>query len=185
VFVTHDQTEALALSDRVAVMNGGRLEQISTPQEIYETPQTPFVASFIGSSNFIVGHVVWCQCLEGRASSENDLVCRIQSNNLGELTAIAKTPLAEGTPVQISVRPEHWEITTTSPAPRIGMNALKGTVSEIIYLGTHAQIVAEVSGQRLVLHHPVKPSSTTPSLVRGREVWLAFHHTDALAMGVV
>src|SRR5690606_8719157 len=57
VSVTHDQTEALSLSDRIAVMNSGRIEQLGTPEEIYETPATPFVAQFVGSSNFLPGTV--------------------------------------------------------------------------------------------------------------------------------
>jgi spermidine/putrescine transport system ATP-binding protein len=104
VYVTHDQEEALAMSDRIAVMNGGRVEQIGSPREIYERPQTPFVADFIGSLN----------ALELRV---DEIVGGYAVMRLGEASA-SSSPVRERTrrrPCASRVRPEQVQI---EPAER-------------------------------------------------------------------
>jgi iron(III) transport system ATP-binding protein len=118
VYVTHDQSEALALSHMIAVMNEGRIMQIGTPRDIYERPGNRFVADFVGTTNFIDA-VVLASCGEGR--------CRVRSP-LGELNVLCVERLAASDAVMVSVRPEDVEL-DEAPQPRTqGDNFCSGTV---------------------------------------------------------
>jgi spermidine/putrescine ABC transporter ATP-binding subunit len=124
VYVTHDQEEALTMSDRIAVMSEARIAQLGTPAEIYENPRTAFVAKFIGESNFF----------EGRAEPPNDrhvILCLAH----GERIAVPRSPTIQaGAPVRIAVRPEWMDVWRPGEVPG-GENALPGTIREVIYLG--------------------------------------------------
>lgn len=100
VYVTHDQVEALSMSSRIAVMNGGRVEQIGTPREVYEQPATRFVADFIGSTNLLTGNIV--------ASGDGDH-WKV-STPAGDLVARSQTAHAEGDQVVVMMRPEHIKL---------------------------------------------------------------------------
>jgi iron(III) transport system ATP-binding protein len=127
VYVTHDQTEALALSDRIAVMREGRICQIGTPQDIYSSPTEPFVADFIGTSNFLRGQTV--DVGEGSTIDVNlegtDQVLQIKTGK----------SFAVGTPVIISVRPEKVQILDRSGTALPTGNCLEAKVVDRIYLG--------------------------------------------------
>ncbi len=129
VYVTHDQGEALALSDRIAVMNKGRILQVGTPSEIYDLPQNRFVADFIGTTNFLHGTLM---------STDND-VAEIESDSEPsfKFVCINKDNLPVGTHVTIAVRPERFEI-STEPNPDLP-NCLKGAIQDESYLGTTVQ----------------------------------------------
>ena len=116
IYVTHDQEEALVMSDRIAVMNDGRIEQCGLPTELYDEPSTRFVATFIGESNFIDGIV---HRLDG------DIAC-VDAPGLGELRAPARAGLAAGAPVALTVRPE--KIVADENGLATDMNAVTGTV---------------------------------------------------------
>jgi spermidine/putrescine ABC transporter ATP-binding subunit len=131
VFVTHDQHEALGLSDRIAVMNAGRVEQLGAPREIYERPATRFVADFIGASSVIEGVVVDARTVELPGSVRLDV----------RLTR----PRPAGARVQLLIRPEHVEV---PGAPGAGVPA---TVSSLMYLGDHTEIRLEIAGGTRVL----------------------------------
>jgi spermidine/putrescine transport system ATP-binding protein len=133
VFVTHDQEEALAVSDRIAVMNEGVIVQCGAPDEVYERPERPFVAGFIGISNLLEGVV------EGGG-------VRLSG---GALCAAPVPPSCpDGTPVQLSVRAEKIAL---DELLEDGMVVLEGTVVERVYLGTTTQFIVELSpGVRLV-----------------------------------
>ncbi len=122
MYVTHDQAEALALSDRVAIMNRGRLEQLGTPEEIYEQPQSRFVAEFIGLSNFLEGHVHAVQGDEMRVS-------------VGALTVTTPTlrETGPGRKVLLFVRPN--EIEFLRPEEPDGANVFAALVEKVTYLG--------------------------------------------------
>jgi spermidine/putrescine ABC transporter ATP-binding subunit len=122
VYVTHDQAEALALSDRVAIMNAGRLQQVGSPQEIYEQPRTLFVAGFIGLSDFLQGHV----------SSVDGGHARVSVQGL-ELTLLASAPLVAGQPVSLFIRPNH--VLLLDPHAQGRENAFDATVQKMTYLG--------------------------------------------------
>src|SRR4029453_7890882 len=95
IYVTHDQQEALVMSDRIAVMNEGRIEQIGTPTELYDAPATRFVASFIGESNF----------LEGRVLESAGGICAVDVDGVGVIRAPAHDSLVSGASVTATVRP--------------------------------------------------------------------------------
>jgi iron(III) transport system ATP-binding protein len=135
VYVTHDQSEALALSHSIAVMNGGRIEQIGSPREIYERPRNQFVADFVGSSNF----------LEARVLAREGDFYRV-SSEIGGMKVLATDVLATDEIVTISVRPEDIEL---SESKRDGENVWEGTVYQKIFLGESVDFVVTVGERRL------------------------------------
>lgn len=165
IYVTHDQTEAISISDRIAVMNAGRVEQCGAPREIYESPRTGFVASFIGDTNFILGTVT--NGLSGQ-------LCSVNCGALGELTARTLEPLAVGTKVRVSVRPEQWWI-ALEPEPQ---NAIRGRVEEVMYLGGASRVVVRVGEQRLVANR----SQRDAVLRQGMDVWMGFNAADVVVL---
>ena len=128
IYVTHDQEEALTMSDRVAVMQRGRIEQVGTPAELYEAPATRFVADFLGESNFVDGVVI------GAAPDKRWL---IRSAGGLELRGVGTGTLQAGQPVTAAVRPEKLVTVADVVAPAHGgpVNACKGTIEEAIYVG--------------------------------------------------
>ena len=130
IFVTHDQQEALVLSDRIAVMNRGRVEQVGTPDEIYERPATVFVADFVGATNLLSGTVE-------SAGGEGD-TCRIRLVGGQTVTARKERPLEVGETVKVAVKPERVRLT---PGGAAG-DDLCGVVERLSYLGSsHACLV--------------------------------------------
>jgi spermidine/putrescine ABC transporter ATP-binding subunit len=123
IYVTHDQEEAVTMSDRVAVMRRGRIEQVGTPAELYEAPANRFVADFLGESNFLDGVVV--------EPSGADRY-RVRAPGGLEFRGVSGTPLRPGDPVTAAVRPE--KILAGEP-PGPDVNTAKGIVEEVIYAG--------------------------------------------------
>jgi iron(III) transport system ATP-binding protein len=143
VYVTHDQSEALALSHEIAVMNGGRIQQIGRPREIYENPANQFVADFVGNTNFLHGHVV-------RSDTAN---CCLVATDIGQLVVKTAHPLPADARVAISIRPEDVELTESRPA---GENVWQGTVEQKIFLGEAIDFRVDVSGRSLLSRqHPM------------------------------
>ena len=97
IFITHDQQEALSISDRIAVMNEGKVLQVGTPAEVYEAPADSFVADFIGENNFFDGRIV---------SIQNETYATLVNDDLGELIFEMDKPAKVGDYVQVSIRPE-------------------------------------------------------------------------------
>jgi spermidine/putrescine ABC transporter ATP-binding subunit len=124
VYVTHDQAEALALSDRVAVMNAGRIEQVGTPDEIYDSPRSRFVADFIGLSEFLTGTV--------SSIHAEDATAVVGVAGL-EITVAATPEMATGREVLFFVRPNDVELLPTSE--KSGTNVFDGIVDKMTYLG--------------------------------------------------
>jgi iron(III) transport system ATP-binding protein len=137
VYVTHDQKEALSISDRMAIMDAGRIRQVGSPRDVYRRPGCKLVANFIGETNFIDG--TWVGGAEGRA-----LVDTAIGRFEGVLGDAAVRP-AVGAAVTISVRPECWEI---GSAARAG-NAVQGRIGECVYLGETAQYDFQTGGRTL------------------------------------
>ena len=135
VYVTHDQEEALTMSDRIAVMDNARVAQLGTPAEIYENPRTAFVAKFIGESNFF----------EGRAAERSNSEWTIQRSNGGSFRVPHHPGLKEGREVRIAVRPEWMDVSRPDGVPP-GENALTGTIRDIIYLGETMHVIVTVPG---------------------------------------
>lgn len=135
IYVTHDQQEALAMSDRIAVMRAGRIEQLGRGEEVYERPRTPFVADFIGEANILSGSV--CSFTDTHLEVE---VC-------GRRLEVAGRGRAVGSQVRVAIRPEKIRLSNTDSA-----HSIAGTITERIYLGdsTHWRIEL-LDGSRLAV----------------------------------
>jgi spermidine/putrescine ABC transporter ATP-binding subunit len=129
VYVTHDQGEALAMSDRIAVMNKGIVEQVGSPAEIYNRPKTSFVAGFIGKTNL----------LTARRVGEHEVA-------IGDLTMRTETPVAQGSPT-VSLR---YECVQLGVAAAEQANTYSGLVEDIIFFGHEKEITLNVNGQQIV-----------------------------------
>jgi iron(III) transport system ATP-binding protein len=137
VYVTHDQAEALALSDEIAIINRGEIEQRGTPYQIYRQPGTEFVADFIGSTNFIPGTV--------EQAASQDGVWHVQTEH-GSVACMFTRPVAHGQPVMVSVRPEDIEFERHGSG---GTNLLAGTVSNRVFLGEVIDYLVTVKDREL------------------------------------
>src|SRR5437660_3864673 len=129
VYVTHDQEEALAMSDRIAVMNDGRVEQIGSPRQIYEHPETAFVADFIGSLNALdlrIDELVGGYAVVRLGQDESVVIPVGAGHRAGEA-------------VRIAVRPERVQIGPSDEAGLDGGSRLTGTIDEVVYLGMYTQ----------------------------------------------
>ena len=158
VYVTHDQEEALAMSDRIAVMNHGRVEQLGTPREIYDHPSTAFVADFIGSLNAIdltIGELV------GDYS-----VTRLGDDDRVVAPAAGRRP---GDAVRVAVRPEHVQLGTAGTEQG---SRLTGTVAQVVYLGMYTQFHVDTRAGRIVSHRIADES--TAGLEAGSPVTLTW-----------
>ncbi len=132
VYVTHDQEEALTMSDRIAVMDNARVAQLGTPAEIYENPRTAFVAKFIGESNFF----------EGRAR-RHGRGWELEFAYGARARIPAHPGLREGATTCIAVRPEWMDVWRSDAVPA-GENALGGTIEDVIYLGETMHVLVKV-----------------------------------------
>jgi spermidine/putrescine transport system ATP-binding protein len=142
VYVTHDQDEALAMSDRIAVMNHGRVEQIGAPREIYEHPATAFVADFIGSLN----------ALDFRA---DELIGGFAVMRVGEherVVAPVSSATRAGDELRVAVRPERVQIDPLGGAAPENGSVLEGTIAEVVYLGMYTQFHVQTAAGRVVCH---------------------------------
>ncbi len=133
VYVTHDQVEALAMSNVIAVMRAGVIEQLGKPRDVYERPSSRFVADFIGTSNFIKGVV---------DSREGDVYT--VSTSEGVLRATSAAELSAGSPVVVSVRPEHVVIKAHDPSSDGAANSWRGKVQTRAFLGESVDHVVTV-----------------------------------------
>ena len=164
LYVTHDQQEALALSDRIAIVNGGDLVQVGAPLELYERPATDFVAGFLGDVNLVDGVVVEIAGGSGRI--------RI-TEGLDVLTPEGPA-LAVGKRVRLTIRPERLEITATEPA---GPNGWRGRVREVAFYGELVRYGVDVApGVVLKVSRPFRGQETL--FVAGQEIWLASRPHD-------
>ena len=157
IFVTHDQEEALVMSDRIAVMNKGRVEQLGATEDIYELPQTAFVAKFIGDSNLIPA-----TALEPRKVK----------TNLGEFVLDEEDALSLGQEVLLSIRPEKIRLFRHKPDLP---NTFRAKVDDIIYTGSENQYILLVEGQRLMcdtLNQDIQEPGHE-EFTYGEEVWVA------------
>ncbi|MGW1345262.1 ABC transporter ATP-binding protein [Kribbella sp. NPDC002412] len=150
IFVTHDQTEALVMSDRIAVMRDGRIEQLDTPDKIYHQPVSAFVAGFVGQSNLLSG-----VCTE---AGNGECTVRLSTSHI--VRARATGGLTDGDAVQVLLRPEALRLADPQPGPSID-----GTVVELVNEGSLATVVLEIAeGLRLRVAVPDPGARTLPSV---------------------
>ena len=164
VFVTHDQEEALSMSDRIAVMSAGQVLQVDTPEQLYERPMSREVADFIGTMNFIEGTV---------GGSENGVIA-VDTPAIGRVQAKPERAFQAGEKVLIAIRPE--KILATPEAPGDTPNRVQGHIGASAYLGDRSHLLVQVDG----LDSPMAVANTNvlPVIDRTRgaqgPVWLSW-----------
>jgi spermidine/putrescine transport system ATP-binding protein len=160
IFVTHDQEEAITMSDRIAVMNEGVVQQVGAPREIYESPHNRFVADFIGETNFIEGEV-----------QEVDPVKTTVALGAGVLLLARPTEegLTAGQSVTVAVRPEKISLHRTSPGHEVNIPA---TIEEIVYIGTDTRYTARIAER----HHVVARIQNVGGALDGGQVFQRGDH---------
>jgi ABC-type Fe3+/spermidine/putrescine transport system ATPase subunit len=167
IFVTHDQEEALMLSDRVAVMEGGELVQLGTPREVYERPQSRFVGEFIGQSNFLEGRVVRGDALGAEVETESGLALRVATS--------PDAPIGSSGVLQI--RAERVNVHQRKPPPS-DVPAFSGTVQRVVYVGNTIQYFIELESHDLVM--AICPTTKELPLGRRESVWVSFDPEDVI-----
>jgi spermidine/putrescine transport system ATP-binding protein len=174
VYVTHDQEEALTMSDRLVVMNAGRIEQLGAPREMYERPATRFVANFLGTSNLIAG----------RLARRGD---GLGLDGLGpdERVLLAAAPgLQPGQDAEVAVRPEKMVLRAADDPPPPHQCALRGTVTEVVYLGTSTQYrVRTDSGAQVAVYKQNAATSPGTDVQAGHVGWLSWLPEHSYVLG--
>ena len=167
VYVTHDQGEALTMSDRIAVFDDGRIRQLATPETLYEAPESSFVAQFIGENNRPSGRVV------GVA----DGLCRVALDCGGEVDALAIRVAEPGERTTLSIRPERIRL---GPAPGADSNRLPGRIAELVYLGDHLRARVTVGTEDFVVK--VANARGHATLAEGEAVVVGWDAQDCRAL---
>jgi len=175
VMVTHDQEEALSLSDRIAIMRDGKIEQIGSPSEIYNRPATPFVADFIGDTNLF----------KGRSAALDSGAVEVQTDKGLKIWAASDLngSTGGGDRLVVSVRPEKIHLSTTPP--ETDHNCFEGRIKHTMFMGTHIQCVVElVSGDQITVSQPVREGSSYAQALSNPETAFYVHWqpTDCLAL---
>lgn len=168
IFVTHDQEEALTMSDRMVVMNAGNIEQVGTPVDLYRKPRTPFVAQFLGHPNFLYGEV----------SSSQDGQITLQSDGESFQT-IADEEFSHGDRVALVLRAE--SIRLQREAPDASLNSVSGVVDFLVYLGTNVEYeVALDRGQKIRVVEQIR--NGIPTFGAGDRVFAIWAPADSIAL---
>jgi spermidine/putrescine transport system ATP-binding protein len=161
IFVTHDQGEALSMSDRIAIMRDGRIEQLADAETIYSTPSSAYVAGFIGQQNFFDGTIAKDGVLESR---------------YGRIRSAGSTGGAPGDPARAAVRPE--DIVVAATAPTDPVNAVSGTLVSISHLGETLQYLVALDSDRTILARRPRPGA--PRLEHRSTVWCSWDADSVL-----
>jgi putative spermidine/putrescine transport system ATP-binding protein len=168
IYVTHDQEEALSMSDRIVVMSEGRAEQIGTPFEIYNYPKTRFVASFVGTLNVLKGESVDSKAGRLRVDGQ-------------DIIASKPLPAANpGEPCVVALRPEVAVIGPTDIAIADGRNRMTGTIEEVSFLGSVVRIRVRFKDNAISLDTFNNPNAAPPE--RGAAVAVSFGRDDVLVL---
>jgi iron(III) transport system ATP-binding protein len=142
VYVTHDQSEALALSDRIAVMQNGGIAQIGTPHQIYDQPISTFVATFVGRSNLLPGELMQQDAASGTvrlATALGPVLCRAPNGSENPQPGAAL------------IRPEHVVLSAVAAAQEPGLNRYRGRILEMVFLGEATECVIQVGGLNIIV----------------------------------
>ena len=174
LYVTHDQSEAMSLSDRIAVMDRGRIEQVGAPAEIYEAPRSSFVAAFIGDTNFFEGEVV---------DVPEDDYSRLKIEGFPDVLCFNDKQIGVGQAVFLSIRPEKFRVARERPAGSNRHNAVPGKVEDVIYLGTHTKYWISVGEYRLAVYEQHSRFLLDEKPIRwGEPVWVYWHADDGFML---
>jgi spermidine/putrescine transport system ATP-binding protein len=172
IYVTHDQEEAMTMSDRIAVMSRGRVQQMGTPVEIYERPANRFVADFIGESNFLEGTI--------KTLSGNEACVFVPELNAEVNGLPVSDGLVNGEEVTVSIRPEKILIAEKG----MNQNSFKGQVINTVYIGTDTHVYVDLKGRRLKVFEQNRISRLDPGsfYTVGQEVTLVMMPENVLVL---
>ncbi|MBW4452679.1 MAG: ABC transporter ATP-binding protein [Nostoc indistinguendum CM1-VF10] len=170
VMVTHDQEEALSLSDRIAVMNQGKIEQVGTPSQIYERPCTSFVANFIGDTNLFSGEIVGVDSSNVQISTKTGLSIVV--------SRAEDTPSELSQAVVVSVRPEKIQLSLYPP--NLPTNCFEGRLVNIMYLGTHVNYVVQLTNSTGI--NVLQPNTFGTLPDRNTPIYAWWAENDCLAI---
>ena len=168
VYVTHDQEEALTMSDRIAVMNRGKVEQLGTPEELYERPTTRFVADFIGTTNLLSGSI--------ESADASSAFVRLDG---GDVCVIAGSGLQVGLAVELSIRPESILIKASNGTAPGGVEPIRGQVEQMAYLGGNVQYHVRTRGGLAITALSPKTGQRLPV---GSDVDVVWQPAEALVL---
>lgn len=187
IYVTHDQQEALSVSDRLAVMCQGDVLQVGTPHEIYESPATDFVARFIGETNLFDGTVVSVEPMEHPKAAENETMVTLDIPELGRIKVTTVDNVAPGMKVSFTIRPEKIAISTEKPTlKRNDINLFEGIVDEPIYSGFQTKFYVRLSEQTVlkVMKQHSNYSDEGPDIVWKDSVYISWSADDGYIVEV-
>jgi spermidine/putrescine transport system ATP-binding protein len=192
IYVTHDQQEALSVSDRLAVMNQGDVLQIGTPHEIYESPATDFAARFIGETNLFDAGVLKVEkisqpLLPAMDSGETEYMAELEIPELGRIKVTTVDEIKPGQKVSFTIRPEKIVISKDRPSTkREDINLFQGTVDEPIYSGFQTKFYVKVLERNIirVIKQHANYSDEGPDIVWKDEVFLSWSANDGYIVGV-
>jgi len=170
IYVTHDQEEALTMSDRIAVMNEGKIEQVGTPDEIYNKPKTKFVADFIGETNLFEGVI--------ETHSDNKLSVLLDSDEKIDVIDGTLDKLKQGDSIYITIRPERMKLSHSKVESK---NMLKGIVKERIFVGSINKTVIKLSNEKeVIINEPA--IDTLKFQGEGDEVYVSWEYEDSVVI---
>jgi spermidine/putrescine ABC transporter ATP-binding subunit len=175
-YVTHDQEEALTMSDKIVVMNDGRIEQVGTPEDLYERPETSFVADFVGETNLVHGVV----------TTMNGEVGTIEHPTGRRIDGIRTASIKQGEQACAVMRPEHLRLSRAEPRPNgEPVNIVEGRIAEITYLGEAVKyrVVVGESRPSLAQSLLVKQPASTERFVKGDQTFVAWHRMHTRLLG--
>jgi spermidine/putrescine transport system ATP-binding protein len=185
IYVTHDQQEALSVSDRIAVMNQGDVLQVGTPHEIYESPATDFAARFIGETNLFDATVASVEKLDKPPVTE--YMAELNIPELGRIKVTTVDPVKPGQNVSFTIRPEKIVISKEKPVTkREDINHFQGVVDEPIYSGFQTKFYVKTLGNVLirVIKQHAKYSDEGPDIVWKDSVFLSWSANDGYIVGI-
>ena len=174
LYVTHDQGEAMSLSDRIAVMNYGTIEQLGTPAEIYEAPRSSFVAAFIGDTNFFEGQVT--EVMDADYS-------QLSIDGFPDVLCFNDKQMRNGNLVFLSVRPEKIRISREPPEAKKLHNLVPAHVEDVIYLGAHTKYWVRVQDYRIAVVRQHNRFLLDERPISWHEdVWISWHADDGFML---
>ncbi|MCL2472311.1 MAG: ABC transporter ATP-binding protein [Treponema sp.] len=193
IYVTHDQQEALSVSDRIAVMNLGNVLQVGTPHDIYESPATDFVARFIGETNLFDATVASVEKLVEPLppfiikTAENEYMAELDIPELGRIKVTTVDEVKPGQNVSFTIRPEKIVISKEKPTTkRDDINLFQGDVDEPIYSGFQTKFYIKINKSTLfrVIRQHANYSDEGPDIVWKDQVYLSWSANDGYIVGV-
>ena len=192
IYVTHDQQEALSVSDRIAVMNLGDILQVGSPHEIYESPATDFVAKFIGETNLFEATVVEVEKIRGQKKTDtgtvatDEFMAELELSELGRVKVTSLDEVKPGQKVSFTIRPEKIVISKEQPTvKRDYINLFQGTVDEPIYSGFQTKFYVRINSSaviRIIKQH-AKYYDEGPDIIWKDQVYVSWSAHDGYIVG--